>query len=103
MKFDSKSTFLVTLIALLGTATCSANPPRETCGPALTCASTQPDRQKTLAHIKEHVSYPATRQQILAACAQTKEFAESEKQWIADNLPEGSYANADAVARALKI
>lgn len=103
MNFVSKSTFIVSLVALLVTAGCSANPPRGTCGPALTCAATQPDRQKTLAHFKEHVTYPATRGQIVAACAQTKEFAESEKQWIADNLPEGSYANADAVARALKI
>src|SRR5882724_11316339 len=98
MKSVSKSAFIAALLALIVTAACSANPPRETCGPALACTATQPDRQKSLTHFKEHVSYPATRQQILAACAQTKEFGEAEKQWIADNLPEGSYANADAVA-----
>ena len=96
--------FIMAVGAFLVASACSANPPRDTCGPAVTtCAATQPDRQKTLAHIKGHVTSPATRQQILAACAQTKEFAESEKQWIADNLPEGTYANSDDVARALKL
>jgi len=103
MKNVSKFVFIVGMLAPLVVLACSANPPRETCGPGLTCASTEPDRQKSLAHFKEHVTYPATRQQILAACAQTKEFGESEKQWLADHLPEGNYANADAVARALKL
>jgi hypothetical protein len=104
MTFESKSQFIIGVVALLVASACSANPPRDTCGPAVTtCAAAQPDRQKTLAHIKEHVTYPATRRQILAACAQTKEFSESEKQWIADNLPEGTYANSDDVARTLKL
>ncbi len=103
MQLNPKYPWFVAVATLCITSACSANPPRETCGPALTCTSTAPNRDKTLAHLKEHVTYPATRQQILAACAQTKEFSESEKQWIADKLSEGTYANADAVAKALKI
>ena len=103
MKSLSHCARIISLLALIGAAACSANPPPTTCGPALACGATQPDRQKSLAHFQMHVTYPATRQQILAACAQTKEFGDSEKQWIADNLPEGTYSDAQAVAKALKL
>jgi len=39
----------------------------------------QPDRQKLLAHFQQHAKYPATREEVLAACAQTPEFAQAEK------------------------
>ena len=103
MSFNSKSAYLVGLLMVLGASACSRNPPQETCSPNLSCSSTPPNREKALAHIRQHVTYPATREQILQACAQTKEFAEGEKQWVADNLPEGSYPNADAVIRVLKL
>jgi len=35
--------------------------------------------QRVAQHLKEHVKYPATRQEILDACAQTKEFTAGEK------------------------
>jgi len=103
MSTITKPAYLVcTLILVLATA-CSRNPPQDTCSPNLNCSSTPPNREKAVAHIKQHVTYPATREQILATCAQTKEFAEGEKQWVADNLPEGSYSNADDVIRVLKL
>jgi hypothetical protein len=51
----------------------------------------------------DDVTYPATREQILLACAQTSEFAATEKQWLADNLPAGTYANAEVIIRTLKL
>jgi hypothetical protein len=64
---------------------------------------TKPDVAKARAHLAQHVNYPATRAQILAACAQTPEFSAAEKQWLADNLPEGHYTSPDDVGRALKL
>jgi hypothetical protein len=63
----------------------------------------KPDAAKARAHLEEHVTYPATRSQVLEACASTKEFSETEKQWFADNLPEGQYASARDVVSALKL
>jgi hypothetical protein len=61
----------------------------------------KPDMQRVAQHLNEHVKYPATRQQILDACAQTKEFTAAEKAWAAAHLPEGTYASADDVLKAL--
>jgi len=63
----------------------------------------KPDVAKARAHLEQHVTYPATRSQVLEACASTKEFSDAEKQWLADNLPEGQYASARGVVSALKL
>jgi hypothetical protein len=63
----------------------------------------KPDAAKARAHLDEHVTYPATRSQVLEACASTKEFSDAEKQWFSDNLPEGQYASAREVVSALKL
>ena len=61
-----------------------------TCGAPTSSCATKPDGSKAREHLAKHVNYPATRAEILAACAQTPEFTASEKQWLADNLPEGN-------------
>jgi hypothetical protein len=103
MSYLTKPVYLVCLLTFVLADACSRNPPQDTCSANLSCSSSPPNRDKALAHIQQHVTYPATRAQILAVCAQTKEFAEGEKQWVADNLPEGTYANADSVIRVLKL
>jgi hypothetical protein len=62
----------------------------------------KPDMKKVAAHLREHVKYPASRQQILDACAETPEFTDAEKAWAAQHLPEGTYASADDVLKVLK-
>jgi hypothetical protein len=62
----------------------------------------KPDMKKVAAHLREHVKYPASRQQILDACAETPEFTDAEKAWAAAHLPEGTYASADDVLKVLK-
>jgi len=61
----------------------------------------KPDMQRVAQHLNEHVKYPATRQQILDACAQTKEFTAGEKAWAGAHLPERTYASAEDVLKAL--
>jgi hypothetical protein len=63
----------------------------------------QPDVTKLKAHAADHIKYPATRAEILAACAQTPEFSAGEQKWIEQNLPEGTYNSQDDVLRALKL
>jgi hypothetical protein len=64
-------------------------------------AATQPDHDKLVTHIEGHIEYPADRDKVLKACADTDEFSESEKLWVANNLAEGEYADAAAVISAL--
>jgi hypothetical protein len=71
--------------------------------PAGSPAATAPDAAKTRQHLQAHVKYPASREQVLAACADTPEFSAGEKQWLASHLPAGNYASAAAVIAALKI
>jgi hypothetical protein len=68
-----------------------------------TSSSTKPDAAKVTDHVKNHVKYPATRDQLLAACADTPEFTAQEKKWFADNIPEGTYKSADEVMKTLKL
>jgi hypothetical protein len=108
----SQARFTLTLAVLSLAAACSSSPPPEAASattapeaPAAPAAetATKPDVAAAKKHLAEHVKYPATRAEILAACAQTPEFSAGEKQWFSDNLPDGSYASADDVAAALKL
>ena len=66
-------------------------------------ASSMPDRDKFAAHARDHIEYPASREVVLKACADTDEFTEAEKQWVADQLAEGTYNDADQLLGALGI
>ena len=91
------------MVALL-LAGCSNSPPPPACAPSAACGvAAKPERAKTTAHLTDHVKYPAKRAEILAACADTPEFTQGEKQWISDNLPEGEYQSAPEVISALHL
>jgi hypothetical protein len=66
-------------------------------------AATKPDKDKLVSHLQNHVKYPVSREQLLAACADTPEFTAGEKKWLEQNLPEGNYASADAAISALEL
>lgn len=106
IRFRKLSSLLLglTLVAVGATAACSSTQSSEAPPKAAASApSTQPDLEKTRSHLTEHVKYPATRAEVLAACADTPEFTPAEKAWFSDHLPDGSYANADEVLRSLKL
>ncbi|MDA4137031.1 MAG: hypothetical protein OK449_08590 [Thaumarchaeota archaeon] len=54
-----------------------------------------------LAHLKNHVKYPASRAQVVQACNDMSDVPASDKDWVERNLPEGNYGNATAVVSAL--
>ena len=54
-----------------------------------------------LGHLKSHVSYPATRKQVIEACNNNMHADKSDAEWMAKVLPEGTYKNAGEVLTAL--
>lgn len=59
------------------------------------------DRKKMVDHLKTHQTYPATRAELLASCKDLVDFTDAEKKYFADHLPEGTYASADEVVKAV--
>jgi len=105
-----KTIYFLAVATLVG---CSNTPaPRAPSDTAATTGGTtaaavsgtvEPNKAKAISHFKEHVKYPATRSEILAACAQTPEFTAGEKEWLAQRLPEGTYKSPDDVVNALRL
>jgi hypothetical protein len=103
-----KSHFATTILAFAPLAlACSSAPapPAKsvTDTPASVSAAAKPDVDKTVKHFQNHVKYPASRDEILVACAKTPEFTADEKKWLSDNMPSGTYASADDVVNALTL
>src|SRR3954463_3897836 len=71
--------------------------------PAHAAAEARPDSGRVQAHLARHVQYPASRAQVLAACANTSEFTAAEKTWFAERLPEGEYRSADEVVTRIDV
>src|SRR4051794_9956269 len=93
----------IAICSVLAACASSAAPPPSaspTSG-AQASSATKPERAKVELHMKDHVKYPASRDAILAACADTPEFSAGEKAWLASNLPAGQYKAPDDVVRAL--
>jgi hypothetical protein len=64
-------------------------------------AAVKPQSGAAREHFAKHVTYPASRNTILAACASTNEFSESEKRWFEQKLPDREYKSADEVIAVL--
>jgi len=54
-----------------------------------------------LGHLKNHVKYPANREQVVAACNNMSDAPTDDRDWVSKNLPDGTYQNADQVVAAL--
>jgi hypothetical protein len=93
---------VIRLVLAFGLAAVAAPPSRGAQAADTALKTKKPDMQRVAEHLRDHVKYPATRQQILDACAQTPEFSAAEKAWTEHHLPEGTYASADEVLKALK-
>lgn len=61
------------------------------------------DKAKTIEHIKAHVGYPATRDQLVQACNNMSEFSAEDKAWFAKALPKGTFKTANDVIKALRM
>jgi hypothetical protein len=54
-----------------------------------------------LGHLKNHVKYPANKEQVVAACNNMSDQLPGNAEWFAKNLPEGNYNSAHEVLGAL--
>ena len=61
----------------------------------------KPETGAARSHLEKHVTYPATRSAILAACANTPEFSAGEKRWFEQKLPDREYKSAAEAIAAL--
>lgn len=52
-------------------------------------------------HIKNHIEYPATADELKMACQEMAELGDKEKEWIKTHLPDSTYNSPDEVLRAL--
>lgn len=59
--------------------------------------------QAAMDHLKSHQKYPATKTELVAECNNLSDFSEEDKTWFTANLPDGNYASADEVMKALKM
>jgi hypothetical protein len=100
-----KTAMYLMIAGCLSLAACAQTPPPAASSPkeASQGAAAKPDVAATKLHLEQHVKYPASRKEILAACADTPEFNAAQKAWFEQNLPEGNYASASAVMTALKL
>lgn len=60
------------------------------------------DIESTKAHLREHVTYPATKQDIIAACNNMSHTSADDVKEFGEKLPEGNYQSADEVITALQ-
>ena len=52
-------------------------------------------------HLRQHQSYPATKDDLVKECNELSDFSKSDKEWFMKNLPKGTYQSADDVIGAL--
>jgi hypothetical protein len=108
MKIQSFAVSLA-VAALLGLAGCQGSTASSAPQPSTPTAgddgvvATRPDAEKEKKHLREHVTYPATRADVLAACASTPEFTAGEKKWAAQTIPDRTFASADDLIAAIGI
>jgi len=52
-------------------------------------------------HLKQHQTYPATKEELVKECNELSDFSAEDKEWFIKNLPAGTYKSADDVIGAL--
>ena len=58
------------------------------------------DMKEIMEHLKSHVTYPATKQDIWKACNNMEHVPEEHRKVFMDKVPDGTYGSADEVAKA---
>jgi len=63
--------------------------------------SEQSGMKTGLEHLKNHVEYPATKNDIVTACNNLSDVPQADKDWFEKNLPDRTYKNAEEVLTAI--
>jgi hypothetical protein len=59
------------------------------------------DKKELMAHLKNHVMYPANKRTIVEMCNNMEHVPSETRSWVEQKLPEGNYKTADDVVRSL--
>jgi hypothetical protein len=59
------------------------------------------DKENMTIHIKNHISYPTTKAEMVKACNNMSDISEDDKDWFIITLPECNYNSADEVINAI--
>lgn len=62
---------------------------------------TDAEKKELSTHVREHLQYPASKQQLVEACNYMEHVPKATKEWFSKTLPERSYNSADEVIRAI--
>jgi hypothetical protein len=57
--------------------------------------------QEELEHIKNHIDYPATKQQVVAACGNMSDVPSDDKEFVSKSLPDQTFRGPEDVVNAL--
>jgi hypothetical protein len=57
--------------------------------------------QEELGHIKNHINYPASRQEVVEACNNMSDVPSADKEWVSNSLPDQTYRAPEDVVNAL--
>lgn len=55
-----------------------------------------------MAHLNDHVKYPASKDDIVKACNDMSDVPEEDKKWFLEKLPVKMYQNPDEVKIAMR-
>ena len=61
------------------------------------------EMKETEIHVREHMSYPASKDQLIQACNMMSHVPEADRKWFEETLPEGTYNSADEVLGKLRL
>jgi len=56
---------------------------------------------EVMGHLKDHQSYPATKEELVAECNNLSDFSEEDKAEFSEKLADGTYNSAEEVIKAL--
>ncbi len=59
------------------------------------------DRKNAEEHIREHISYPTTGDEIMKSCNNLEHFTDADRKWMGEHLPMGRFESPEAVIQAL--
>lgn len=61
------------------------------------------NKKGAVEHLKEHQEYPATKEDLVAACNGLADFSEEDKEWFISHLTDKSYESAEEVIKAIHL
>lgn len=59
------------------------------------------EMKEVMEHLDEHITYPATKGDIVKACNMMSDVPAEHKKWFEEKLPDGTYESAEEVKMAL--